>query len=198
MAKRGVAVGTHNHSCKFPPQVVDTMFKVVTDAIGKYIAGTPYPGLQLPISITIDGDTYRLRKRLPILIRLVDTDPESSDLLRTVYVSHPPAEDESGEGIAKTMIEALKTLIPDQTILSRSLKTLVVDGGMAGLNLKYHLCKQLGIPETGRVYIWDYPHIEQRVWEMTLSPPKGHPGTGVGKVFANVIEDVENITLFFK
>eukprot|EP00116_Pleurobrachia_bachei_P005006 sb/3465268/ len=35
------------------------------------------------ISITIDGDTYRPRKRVPVLIRLIDTDAESSDSLRT-------------------------------------------------------------------------------------------------------------------
>eukprot|EP00116_Pleurobrachia_bachei_P015122 sb/3475384/ len=50
-------------------------------------------------------------KRVPVLIRLIDTDAESSDLQRTVYVCHPPAEDESGNN--KTTIEALKTLIKD-------------------------------------------------------------------------------------
>ena len=55
--------------------------------------------------------------------------------------------------------------------------------------LKAHICKQLGIPETGRVYIWDYPHLLQLVWMAAV----------IGdKEISKVIEDVANITSFFR
>ena len=63
------------------------------------------------------------RKHLPILLRLLNLDPASPDLLKTVYVGHPLAE--TGADITRVMLQALVDVMPQKGVLSRALKTIV-------------------------------------------------------------------------
>ena len=118
----GLAVGTANHSRKFPPIVYQHSYEELLDKVSSLLKRD-----NLPISIFVDGITNKYLKRLPIGLRFINMNPESEDLVQCFYLAHPGNTDSTGEGTTDLIIETLKVLDLD---LGQVLIGASIDGGM--------------------------------------------------------------------
>ena len=68
---------------------------------------------------------------MPVLTDII------SDLLVTIYVAHPVVADNIGEGLARSLLETLKKVVPAKT-MAASIIGGVFDGAMLNVNVSYY------------------------------------------------------------
>ena len=95
--------------------------------------------VQYRIAGAILNDIYffLFRPRFPIAIRVPVLTDIIPDLLLTIYVAHPVVADSTGEGLARSLLETLKKVVPPET-MAASIIGGVFDGAMLNVNVSYY------------------------------------------------------------
>ena len=161
----GDEVGDMNHSCKFPPMIVDILHQEVSAKLGLALK-KKVDMFNIPFFITADKDQSKFRKRLITAVRFPSLDNDLGlPFIVNAYLGHPAVSSSTGYSLGEQLRQLLKEFGMDEECQYAQLMGGCFDGEF----LHKKVMEKTITPADQMSAIWDGAHALELVLRHSLA-----------------------------